>query len=44
MRDIVITLFKMGIYTEDNLPLFVQAAFISQDDYKELTGKDYQPA
>lgn len=33
--------YKAGLYTIDDLPLFVQVGYISTDDYKQLTGKDY---
>lgn len=31
MGDLVIKYFKMGIYKVDDLPLFVSAGFITQD-------------
>lgn len=43
MRDLVMQYFRQGIFTIDDLPLFIQAEFISAADYKELTGQDYQP-
>lgn len=44
MRDLVIKFYKLGIYTDENLPVFVRVQWISTEDYKDLTGKDYQPA
>lgn len=44
MRDLVIKFYKLGIYTDKNLPVFVRVQWISKADYKDLTGKDYQPA
>lgn len=44
MKELVFQFYKQGLYTIDDLPLFVQVNFISAEDYKELTGKDYQPA
>lgn len=44
MRDLVIKFYKLGIYTDKNLPVFVRVQWISKSDYKDLTGKDYQPA
>lgn len=41
MADMVKSYFKLGLYTADNLKTFVQAAFITTDDFKELTGTDY---
>lgn len=31
MGNLVIKYFKMGIYKDDNLPLFVSAGFITQE-------------
>ena len=44
MRNLVMQFYKQGLYTIDDLPLFIKAEFISPDDYKELTGKEYQPS
>ena len=44
MRELVIKFYKLGIYTNKNLPVFVRVQWISKEDYKDLTGKDYQPA
>lgn len=44
MGDLVIKYFKMGIYKVDDLPLFVSAAFITADQYKEITGEEYVAA
>lgn len=44
MRDLVIKFYKLGIYTDEKLPVFVRVQWISAEDYKDLTGKDYQPA
>lgn len=34
--DLVIKYFKMGIYKVDDLPLFVSAGFITQDQVEGL--------
>lgn len=41
MRDLVFRFYRMGIYHDEDLPVFVKVNWISEDDYKELTGKDY---
>lgn len=44
MRDLVIRFYKQGIYKDTDLPIFVRVAWISKEDYQDLTGKEYQPA
>lgn len=44
MRDLVMQYYKQGLFTIDDLSLFIQAEFISKADYKDLTGKDYDVA
>lgn len=44
MRELVIKFYKLGIYTDKNLPVFVRVQWISKADYKDLTGKDYDVA
>lgn len=41
MRDLVIKFYKQGIYKNENLPLFVRVGWLSEEDYKDLTGIDY---
>lgn len=41
MLNLVKSYFKLGLYNVANLKTFVQAAFITTDDFKELTGTDY---
>lgn len=36
--------FKLGLYTADDVKVFVTAKWISSDDYKTITGADYTPA
>ena len=44
MRDLVIRFYKQGLYKEADLPVFVRVDWISKEDYKDLTGKDYDAA
>ena len=44
MRELVIKFYKLGIYTDENLPVFVRVQWISKADYKDLTGNDYDVA
>lgn len=37
LKNMVINYFNMGIYTKDDLPLFVTVGWISQTDADELT-------
>lgn len=41
MGDLVKQYFALGLYTVDNLKVFVQAAYITIVDFKQLTGQDY---
>jgi len=41
MGNYVKNYYKMGLYTADNLKLFVSVAYITAADFKELTGTDY---
>lgn len=41
MRELVIKFYKQGLYKNEDLLLFVKVAWISEDDYKSLTGQDY---
>jgi hypothetical protein len=34
--------YQQGLYTDDQLKVFVQAAYITQQDYQDLTGTPYQ--
>ncbi|MFX3616210.1 MAG: XkdX family protein [Sporolactobacillus sp.] len=36
--------YKKGYYTNDQMKVFVTAGWITIDDYKEITGKDYAVA
>ncbi|WP_461241217.1 XkdX family protein [Paucilactobacillus sp. N302-9] len=41
MADLVKKYYKLGFYTDDNLSIFIQAGYITADDFKELTGTAY---
>ncbi|WP_082920229.1 XkdX family protein [Loigolactobacillus backii] len=41
MGDLVKQYYQLGLYTTDNLKVFVQAAYITAADFKSLTGNDY---
>ena len=33
--------YKLGLYTKDDVKVFVAAAWITASDYKTITGTDY---
>lgn len=39
--SIVKKFYEMGIYTSENVKIFVLARDITEEQYKEITGKDY---
>ncbi|MDN4848266.1 XkdX family protein [Ligilactobacillus salivarius] len=41
MFSLVKQSYEAGWYTLDNVKTFVQARMITQDEYKEITGVDY---
>lgn len=41
MHDIAIKYYKMGLYNDEQLAKFVKLKYVSKEEYKELTGKDY---
>lgn len=41
MGDLVKRYFALGLYEIDDLRIFVQAAYITIVDFKQLTGQDY---
>lgn len=41
MRALVIRYYNKGLYNAEDIKLFVRVAWISAEDYKELTGTDY---
>lgn len=41
MGDLVKDFYKRGFYKDTNLPIFVEVGYITAEEYKELTGKDY---
>ncbi|HBB6316508.1 TPA: XkdX family protein [Escherichia coli] len=42
MRNIGIKYYKMGLYTEKQFALFVKCGFVTEGEFKELTGQNYQ--
>lgn len=42
MRRIGIKYYKMGLYTEKQFALFVTRGYVSREEFKELTGMDYE--
>lgn len=41
MKGLVEKYYKQGLYTNDNMKVFVKACYITADDYKTITGEDY---
>lgn len=41
MSDLVKQYFVLGLYEIDDLKIFVQAAYITSVDFKQLTGTNY---
>ena len=39
--DAIKMYYKEGLYTKDDLKLFVEVDYITAEVYKELTGEDY---
>ncbi|MCS4487180.1 XkdX family protein [Staphylococcus sp. GRT3] len=42
MHNLAIKYYNMGLYSEKQLALFVAKGFVSQEEFKELTGLDYK--
>lgn len=42
MRNIGIRYYKMGLYNEEQFALFVKRGFVIEEEFKELTGQEYQ--
>ncbi|WP_407886065.1 XkdX family protein [Levilactobacillus sp. N40-8-2] len=42
--SMIIQLYKQGTYSDKDLPDFVTCGWLTTDQYKELTGKDYVAA
>lgn len=42
MRNIGIRYYKMGLYNEEQFALFVKRGFVTEEEFKELTGQEYQ--
>ena len=43
MRNIGIRYYKMGLYNEEQFALFVKRGFVTEEEFKELTGVEYDP-
>lgn len=43
MRNIGIRYYKMGLYNEEQFALFVKRGYVTPEEYKEMTGVDYDP-
>lgn len=41
MESLVKKYYALGLYTVDDLKVFVKAAYITADDFKTLSGTDY---
>ena len=41
MEALVKKYYALGLYTVDDLKVFVKAAYITADDFKTLSGTDY---
>lgn len=41
MGSLVKQYYALGLYTVDDLKVFVKAAYISTDEFKALSGTDY---
>lgn len=39
--NMVIQYYKQGVYDDNDLPDFINCGWLTSDQYKELTGKDY---
>lgn len=42
LKNIGIKYYKMGLYTEKQFALFVKRGFVTEEEFKELTGQNYQ--
>lgn len=42
MAEIVKEFYNNGWYTKENVATFVEAGFITADDYKDITGEAYK--
>lgn len=41
MKETVMELYRLHYYNDEDLPIFVQVGWITADEYKAMTGKDY---
>lgn len=43
MDKVVISLYKKGLYTNETFRKFVRVGWVTTEQFKETTGKDYEP-
>ena len=43
MRKIGIYYYQKGYYTNEQFALFVKRGFVTPEEYKDMTGVDYDP-
>lgn len=43
MRNIGIRYYKRGYYTDEQFALFVVNGYVTPEEFKELTGREYSP-
>lgn len=43
MDKVVIDLYKKKLYTDETFKKFVRVGWITPEQFKETTGKDYEP-
>lgn len=43
MDKVVIDLYKKKLYTDETFKKFVRVGWITSEQFKETTGKDYEP-
>lgn len=41
MANTIKELYRLHYYNDEDLPIFVQVGWITADEYKAMTGKDY---
>lgn len=41
MYNTILNAYKSGLYTIDDVKLMVEVEFITQEDFKIITGQDY---
>lgn len=41
MKETITELYRLHYYKDEDLPIFVVVGWITADDYKQMTGKEY---